>query len=400
MNQNKENSLFKGNTIFLLGILLRLLLVGYSEYQDLVSNIKYTDIDYSVYTDGAYEVLQGNPPYERHTYRYTPLLAWLLTPNILLWPGFGKVMFVLTDILCAYYIKQILALTTKLSKSYVDMLSSIWIFNPVVFTVSSRGNADTLITLLVLMVLYHLAKGNITLSAIIYGLAVHFKIYPAIYALPIYFYIDHNSGQFFTKDRIKFVLISASVFILLFAIFYAIYGWQFAYETYFYHLVRKDHRHNYSVYFYYIYLNFEKVTFVESVLTFLPQIALLTLAGVKYYKDLPFCCFVQTFIFVMFNKVCTAQYFIWFFVFLPLIFARNELYISKKKRLIWVGIQWLIPELVWNTGAHFLEARGVNVFGWIWVLCVAFFISNWYAIKEIVKNQQVWIYKAVSLKNE
>lgn len=35
------------------GLILRLALILYAEVQDKYFNLKYTDIDYSVYTDGA-----------------------------------------------------------------------------------------------------------------------------------------------------------------------------------------------------------------------------------------------------------------------------------------------------------------------------------------------------------
>lgn len=68
----------------IIGLFLRLSLIGYAEIQDKYFNLKYTDIDYSVYTDGANYVLDGGTPYDRHTYRYTPILAYLMTGNILL----------------------------------------------------------------------------------------------------------------------------------------------------------------------------------------------------------------------------------------------------------------------------------------------------------------------------
>ena len=139
-----------------------------------------------------------------------------------------------------------------------------------------------------------------------FGFVVNFKIYPIIYALPLYFWIDRDEGTFFTKKRVMFTLVSAFTCLGIIGFYYQKFGWEFLFETYLYHFVRKDNRHNFSLYFYYFYLNFENVTKLQSAMVFVPQLLLLFLTGFKFYRDLPFCFFVQTFIFVTFNKVCTA----------------------------------------------------------------------------------------------
>jgi phosphatidylinositol glycan class M len=88
----------------------------------------------------------------------------------------------------------------------------------------------------------------------------------------------------------------------------ASYGMEFLENAYLYHVGRKDHRHNFSVYFYYFYLISEgwqgsKMTLVA----FLPQLALVLVAGLAYADDLAYAMFLQTFFFVTFNKVCTSQ---------------------------------------------------------------------------------------------
>ena len=56
--------------LVMVGLIIRILMVVYSDIHDSNFKDKMTDIDYSVYTDGAKYVLNGGSPFQRHTYRY------------------------------------------------------------------------------------------------------------------------------------------------------------------------------------------------------------------------------------------------------------------------------------------------------------------------------------------
>ena len=86
------------NMAFVCAVILRLVLIAWSAYQDANFDVKYTDIDYFVYTDAARHVVRGGSPYERATYRYPPLLAVLLAPNVLVHEMWWKVVFSTLDI--------------------------------------------------------------------------------------------------------------------------------------------------------------------------------------------------------------------------------------------------------------------------------------------------------------
>jgi GPI mannosyltransferase 1 subunit M len=119
--------------IIFLSIFLHLILLGYGIYHDACSPLKYTDVDYYVFTDAVQFVHSRKSPYLRETYRYTPLLTWLLIPTA--WPGwfsFGKVVFALGDVAAGWIMIMILrgrGMSHERSLKY----ASIWLLNPMVF---------------------------------------------------------------------------------------------------------------------------------------------------------------------------------------------------------------------------------------------------------------------------
>lgn len=161
--------------------LLRIHLILFSEIQDRVLDVKYTDIDYVIFTDGARHTLTGGSPFDRDTYRYTPFLAWLLTPNVFAFAQFGKVLFSAFDILSGWLLYQILP--TSVNRK---LCALTWLYNPLTFIISTRGSSESVICTLVIVALYFLVKKQYLIAGLTYGFVIHFKIYPVIYAPSFY----------------------------------------------------------------------------------------------------------------------------------------------------------------------------------------------------------------------
>ena len=71
--------------------LLRAALILWGVIQDALLRVPYTDVDYKVFTDAARLVAEGQSPFLRSTYRYSPLLAYVVLPNVWVTPMWGKV---------------------------------------------------------------------------------------------------------------------------------------------------------------------------------------------------------------------------------------------------------------------------------------------------------------------
>lgn len=341
-----SSSYFTTPIVFSSAIALRIVLLFYGLIQDKYSPVKYTDIDYFVFTDAAHYLSRGGSPYQRETYRYTPLLAWLLLPTT--WPGaawfsFGKVMFALADIVAGWLIILVLRSPAGggMTAQRALKFAAIWLLNPMVATISTRGSSEGLLCVMVVALLWAVIHGRIGLAGVLLGLAVHFKIYPFIYGASILWYLEplpkskpsvqktsellrpatspflQQMLDFITPARITLVLTSLATFMSLNLLMYSLYSTPFLTHTFLHHLTRIDHRHNFSPYNILLYLSSSSPpgdrtsNFRFESLAFIPQLSLsaflIPLALAK--KDLAGAMLAQTFAFVTFNKVCTSQVF-------------------------------------------------------------------------------------------
>lgn len=377
-----------------LGFFVRIVFILYGEHHDQLNAVKYTDIDYHVLTDGAREVSKGGNPFDRHTYRYTPFLAWMMLPNILMHFTAGKIIFSLLDCMATRLIYEILMLDGQ-SNLTALRCSYLWIYNPMVIGVSTRGSAESIMAVLVLLTLY-LTKLKVTiLSGFFLGLAVHFKLYPIIYSLPLYLSLTNDLQsesvlQLFLPNRhkIKLVIGTITSFTLFTGLGFYMYGEQYIEEGFLYHLTRIDTRHNFSVFFYLLYITADYHIPGLSLCTFGPQLVLVAALGIKFgnHLDINLAMFTQTLAFVTFNKVVTAQYFLWYLVLLPLIVPKLDM--SRLKAGI-LSVLWLVAEVSWLTPAYFLEFQAYNTFIPIWLESVAFFSCNMGLLMAIISSYRM-----------
>jgi len=348
---------------------LRLALVLYADWHDEHLLVKYTDVDYHVFTDAAEAVYHGGSPFERRTYRYTPLLAWMLIPNLC---SFGKLIFVLSDLGVGWLLKLVLRARGVKERVSIGWVCA-WLFHPYSVNISTRGNADSLICLLILATGLSMLKRQYRQAAIFFGVGVHFRIFPIIFAPTFLLSIGWQPRQLF-----EFSVLSGGIFFLFLGIFYYLYGFPFVYETYLYHLVRTDNRHNFSVYFYSLYLQYSQPAgFILGLAAFMPQIiAQVTLVSVLRF-DLISCMCLQVMSFVVFNKVCTAQYFTWYTGLLPV--PLSTLHAKNSRLPVWIlglAVIWLISQGAWLSQAYLLEFKAQNTFLRIWSAGILFFIVN------------------------
>ena len=385
-------------------VVLRLALLAYGRWQDLNLEVKFTDVDYYVFDDAAHFVSQGKSPYLRGTYRYTPLLAWILQPNAYC-REFGKLFFIACDVFAALLLHKLAAVRGFGNRcATVSML--VWLFNPITCAISCRGNAESIMAFLVNAVLLAIMCKQTVLAGALFGLAVHFKIYPIIYSLAIFLFLgngyDQNKGKIIFKEmfhelgsckllnvlkriitiqRLKFFVSAFMVLSTLNLMFFRLYGAEFLEHTYFYHFGRKDIRHNFSVFFYMLYLS---TSTWPSFVCFFLQLCMTFSISIRFCDDLPCSFFLLTLTFVALNKVATSQYFIWYLAILPLLCNG-----FKNVRLSSISVMffvWLLGQGFWLNEAYKLEFKGQKTFLSLCTASLVFFIVNSLLVIWTVKN--------------
>ena len=268
-------------------------------------------------------------------------------------------------------------------------LSLLWLYNPLVIGISTRGSAESIIVSLVLLTLHFYRERVFVLAGLAHGLAIHFKIYPIIYSLAYFLSMSEKKGvrNLFdvTASRFRFVLGTLVALVSLTWVFYSIYGDEFIEEAYLYHITRKDIRHNFSVYFYLLYLTVEESDIGISLLTFLPQVILMIVFSKQFSarRDVAFALFCLTVTFVAYNKVCTSQYFLWYLGLVPLVLTKVKL---KNREALVCLLVWVVTQCAWLLPAYYLEFQGSHTYQVIWVESLAFFTANVGLLSKFIRK--------------
>jgi len=135
-------------------------------------------------------------PYERATFRYTPLLPLLLSSSII-HPLLGKLTLVSISLLVT---PLLLASGAPFWPTHL-----LWTLNPFVLNITTRGSPESIIVVLVVMLLLCLRNSNRapnedekvvweTFAAITLAIAISWKIYPIIYVPAIWALLAKRYG--------------------------------------------------------------------------------------------------------------------------------------------------------------------------------------------------------------
>ncbi|KAJ1501483.1 GPI mannosyltransferase 1 [Coelomomyces lativittatus] len=395
----------------MVGWVLRMGLLMYGQWQDTCFQVKYTDVDYHVFQEAGRAVQEGHSPYSRVTYRYTPGLSYFMNwmdqvwVNFLPWVGLGsgsgsgwssssssslawggKVLFILMDLGVAVYLMDLLppqrnethASQTSRKDQQAWRWRSIkvgWLWNPWVATISTRGNAEALVNFACVALVAHLFRAckhlekkkkkthpplpipsttttttgilHFILSAGWWGWAVHLKMYPIIYMVPLFRYLQCHPlirGRSWPTMGMYFFM-AGTVFMSAFMYFYFNEGMDFVKHTYMYHVTRLDHRHNFSVYAYALALvgHDGSKAWVHTYLPFIAQAVGVGVLGCVFpATHLVEAMFAQTVYFVAVNKVVTSQYFMWYLCYLPIVLPHFvEYYEKTPSQGVFLLMSWL-----------------------------------------------------------
>ncbi|TNJ26854.1 Dolichyl-phosphate-mannose-protein mannosyltransferase [Giardia muris] len=218
----------------LLAALLRACVIAVGEYVVVAEppSPSMTDVDYVVMVEGA--CLAGQPS-ERLTYRYSPLLAVLLRPAChprRRW--FGKALYGGADVLVA---------AVSASFAPPERHRVLWLFNPFVIALSTRGSFDSLVQLVIAVMLRANEAGFFAAVAVLLGFATHLRLYPVVFAPFLALHALQRRGL---RAAARLVLVALLAFLLCNGLAARLDAAFFDVALRYHVAGRVDHRHNLS----------------------------------------------------------------------------------------------------------------------------------------------------------
>lgn len=168
-----------------------------------------------------------------------------MTPNLFLHPSFGKYLFSVCDVVVGLLLYKLLLLrvlpsvtpgaTHEARERQAKFYASLHLLNPMVFSISTRGSSESILGAFVIGTLYLAMLPRKTqrtwdATAVMLGVATHWKIYPLIYGVSLLAVMASEPGKnmgfkswigrLFSAQCIRFAIVSAGTFMLLNGIMY------------------------------------------------------------------------------------------------------------------------------------------------------------------------------------
>jgi phosphatidylinositol glycan class M len=369
------------------------------------------------------------------TGRPLPRRALLSLPNLHL-PAFGKLLYSALDLLMGGMLMALLQ-HDGVPLPVATASAALFLLSPITANVSTRGSADVAVACLVAATLLAIQRRRAGLAGAILGIATHIRLYPVMYTVPLVLHVlvtdraegKEKSGEgsdggevppprparhrgtsgtrkrmtarrgtavsppaemraapraspyaFVATERLRSAVAFVAAECATFAVFtgasWLVYGEQYLDSSLLYHLSRSDGRHNFSSYFYALYLgetaDAGRARSPLALLAFVPQAVSLILLGVVWCRHPGRAVVLQTLAFVALNKVVTAQYFCWWMALMPLAAP----YVTASASAALCAVTWVVTELAWNANAYFLEIEGQDNFSGVWTAGLAFLAAS------------------------
>lgn len=425
-------------------LLLRVGMMLYGEYHDRHHVLKYTDIDYVIFSDAARHITNGASPYLRSTYRYTPLIALLLAPTVNVVSWGGKVTFIFFDLVVGvvlYRLGCLVALNISSTPGMIDraavkrtaaVCAAAWLLNPLVSNISTRGSADSVAMLPIVAFVVALWEWRPLAAGAWLAVAVHIRLFPVIFgplAGAFLLFGGRPAESFATAaslnvrgrrtaaarpadprlswtGRVRAVLAFGVAFFGVVSVataagYYA-YGYDFIFHSYTYHFTRADHRHNFSPYWLSTYIaqsmgQAVPVGIAKGVL--LAQLIITSLLAFRLRAQPAVAIYAITHAFVTLNKVVTVQYFAWWLSLLPMALLSAQclplvdygaLAAASSLRTGWTAVIAALLSVVvvliacWVRASYIVEMVGIPAWKDMFVASVTFTVANGALVAAVV----------------